>query len=330
MKSRTGNHSAGTQSTTSNQLSLFSDATEAELGDNLIEESIDARNGYAHTTWAPDPGTLAPPSTEDGRETGARESASSGDLRSPGINGESAIRVNGGSEDGLPANVGDRDEGMGVPPGGGRPASTIVRSSEPRPAPTLTRDLRITGAHGIGEGSLKQKAQANLAAIRTLKAIETEDREATPAEKASLVKYTGWGAMPNAFAPHLSRDWQSVADELSELLTADEYASARASTPNAHYTSPEVVQAIWQAMERFGLQPGAHILEPSMGVGHFFGLMPESLHAGTRRTGVELDSITARIAAKLYPDSSVHAKAFEDTPLPKDFFDAAVGNIPFG
>jgi hypothetical protein len=142
-----------------------------------------------------------------------------------------------------------------------------------------------------------------------------------------LVKYTGWGAMPNAFAPHPSRDWQSVADELSELLTAEEYASARASTPNAHYSPPEVVQAIWQAMERFGLQPGAHILEPSMGVGHFFGLMPESLHAGTRRTGVELDSITARIGAKLYPDSSVHAKAFEDTPLPKDFFDAAVGNI---
>jgi N12 class adenine-specific DNA methylase len=136
--------------------------------------------------------------------------------------------------------------------------------------------------------------------------------------------------MPNAFAPHPSREWQSVADELSELLPAEEYASARGSTPNAHYTSPEVVQTMWQAMERFGLQPGAHILEPSMGVGHFFGLMPESLHAGTRRTGVELDSITARIAAKLYPDSSVHAKAFEDTPLPKDFFDAAVGNIPFG
>ena len=144
------------------------------------------------------------------------------------------------------------------------------------------------------------------------------------------MKYTGWGAMPNAFASQPPRDWQSVADELKDLLSAEEYASARASTPNAHYTSPEVVQAIWQAMERFGLQPGAQILEPSMGVGHFFGMMPESLHPGTRRTGVELDSITARIAAKLYPDSSVHAKGFEDTPLPKDFFDAAIGNIPFG
>ena len=136
--------------------------------------------------------------------------------------------------------------------------------------------------------------------------------------------------MPNAFASQAPREWQSVADELKDLLSAEEYASARASTPNAHYTSPEVVQAIWRAMERFGLNPGAQILEPSMGVGHFFGMMPESLYPGTRRTGVELDSITARIAAKLYPDSSVQAKGFEETALPKDFFDAALGNIPFG
>ncbi len=136
--------------------------------------------------------------------------------------------------------------------------------------------------------------------------------------------------MPNAFAAPAPREWQTVAEELRDLLSADEYTSARASTPNAHYTSPEVVQAIWQAMERFGLQPGAKILEPSIGVGHFFGLMPEGLHAGARRTGVELDSVTARIAAQLYPDSTIHPKAFEDTPLPNDFFDAAVGNIPFG
>ena len=142
------------------------------------------------------------------------------------------------------------------------------------------------------------------------------------------MKYTGWGAMPNVFASQPPREWQSVADELKDLLSAEEYASARASTPNAHYTSPEVIQAIWQAMERFGLNPGAQILEPSMGVGHFFGMMPEGLYPGTRRTGVELDSITARIAAKLYPDSSVHAKGFEETPLPKNFFDAADWKYP--
>lgn len=144
------------------------------------------------------------------------------------------------------------------------------------------------------------------------------------------MKYAGWGAMPNVFAPEPPEEWQSVASDLKELLTAEEYASARASTPNAHYTSPEVVQAIWAAMKRFGLQAGAHVLEPSMGVGHFLGLMPEHLYPGTRRTGVELDSVTARIAAVLYPESTIHKRAFEDTPFPKDYFDAAIGNIPFG
>jgi N12 class adenine-specific DNA methylase len=321
---------SGSQSTTNNQLSLFSEVTDAELGDNLIEESIDDRNDYTHIAGTKDPGTLETPSPDDGREPGKGESASASGFRSTGVNGEPAVRVDGGSEGGLPIRVGDRDEGMGVPPGRGGSAPVVIRSSDPRPAPTLARDLRITPAHGIGEGGLKQKAQSNLAAIRTLKNIEAGNRLATPEEKAALVKYTGWGAMPNAFASHPPREWKSVADELKDLLSAEEYASARASTPNAHYTSPEVVQAIWHAMERFGLNPGAQILEPSMGVGHFFGMMPENLHAGTRRTGVELDSITARIAAKLYPDSSVHAKGFEETPIPKDFFDVAVGNIPFG
>jgi N12 class adenine-specific DNA methylase len=219
---------------------------------------------------------------------------------------------------------------VGVSSGRGGSAPAIVRSSDSRPKATLTRDFRIGHAHRIGQGSLKEKAQANLAAIRTLKRIEGEDRLATPEEKSELVKYTGWGAMPGAFERQPAREWKSIADELRETLTPDEYASARASTPNAHYTSPEVIRAIWQAMERFGFEAGGHVLEPSMGVGHFFGLMPESLHPGTRRTGVELDSITARIGARLYPDSVVHGKAFEDTALPKDFFDAAIGNIPFG
>jgi hypothetical protein len=219
---------------------------------------------------------------------------------------------------------------MGIPPGRGGSAPTVLRSSEPRPVSTLARDLRITSANAIGEGSPKQKAQANLAAIRTLKAIEAESRQATPEEKAVLVKYTGWGALSNLFAPYPPYDSRAIADELKTALSDEEYASARASTPNAHYTSPEVVQAMWQAMERFGLQAGAHILEPSMGVGHFFGMMPECLYSDTKRTGVELDSVTARIAGKLYPDSSVHAKALEETQLPANFFDAVIGNIPFG
>ncbi len=226
--------------------------------------------------------------------------------------------------------MGDRDEGMGISSGREGSTPSVVRSGEPRPVSTLARDLRITKAHAIGDGSLKQKAQANLAAIRALKAIEVEGREATPDEKGVLVRYTGWGALSNLFAPYPPYDWRATADELKGLLTEEEYTSARASTPNAHYTSPEVVQAMWQAMEQFGLQAGAHILEPSMGVGHFFGLMPENLYPGTKRTGVELDSVTARIAATLYPDSNVHAKPLEETHLPANFFDAVIGNIPFG
>jgi hypothetical protein len=163
-----------------------------------------------------------------------------------------------------------------------------------------------------------------------LKKIEGENRAATAEEQAVLVRYSGWGAMPNAFSSYPPREWKATAESLREILTSEEYTSARASTPNAHYTSPTVVQAVWRAMDRFGLQPGAHILEPSLGLGHFFGMMPEHLREGTRRTGIELDSITARIAAKLYPDSTVHQKGFEETPLPRDFFDAAIGNIPFG
>ncbi len=136
--------------------------------------------------------------------------------------------------------------------------------------------------------------------------------------------------MPGVFEARPSRDWKGIADELQRILSPEEFASARASTPNAHYTSPEVIQAIWKGMEKIGFQAGGYVLEPSMGVGHFFGFMPENLYAGTRRTGVELDSVSARIAAKLYPDSNVHGKAFEETGLPKNFFDAAVGNIPFG
>ena len=134
-----------------------------------------------------------------------------GDLRSAGVNGQPAVRADSGPEDGLPPGVGNRDEGMGVSPGRGGSAPVVVRSGDPRSTPAVAHDLRITSAHGIGEGGLKQKAQANLAAIRTLKTIEAENRPATPEEKAALVKYTGWGAMPNAFAPQPPPEWQSVA-----------------------------------------------------------------------------------------------------------------------
>jgi hypothetical protein len=160
--------------------------------------------------------------------------------------------------------------------------------------------------------------------------IETERRDPTPEERALLVKYVGWGAFPNVFETNPPREWRTPAAEVRELLTPEEYASARASTPNAHYTSTSVIAGVWSALEHFGLGPGAHIVEPSLGVGHFFGLMPERLYADAKRTGVELDSLSARIASKLYPDSSIHFKGFEELSAPNNFFDVAVGNIPFG
>jgi len=206
-----------------------------------------------------------------------------------------------------------------------------VSDIEPEPvARPPPRDFRITGAHRIGQGGLKEKARDNIAAIRALRLIEDEGREPKEAETAALARYSGWGALSNVFQRYPRSDWEDIAREIRQLLTPEEYDSARGSTPNAHFTSPAVIQAMWEAMQRFGLGESAQILEPSMGVGHFFGLMPESLLPGCRRTGVELDSITARIAKQLYPDAAIFAKGFEETGLPDNFFDAVIGNIPFG
>jgi N12 class adenine-specific DNA methylase len=202
-----------------------------------------------------------------------------------------------------------------------------VLDIEPEDKPS--RDFRITPTHRIGQGSLHEKARDNIAAIRLLKTLEAEDRDADDDEKAVLSRYVGWGALSNVFGHYQPEEWRDAARTVKELFTRPEFESARASTPNAHYTSPLVIEAIWIAMHRLGLGRGAQILEPAMGVGHFFGLMPETIQGG-HRTGVELDSITARIARKLYPNSTIFEKGFEDTPLPDNYFDAVVGNVPFG
>ncbi len=219
---------------------------------------------------------------------------------------------------------------MGVAADRGPPLKRALFDLEPASEEKPSRDFQITDAHRIGQGSLHEKAKDNIAAIRTLKTLESENRDATDAEKAVLARYVGWGSMPNAFSPYPTGEWKSVANEVRQLLNDEEYESARASTPNAHFTSPEVITAVWDAMQRLGLKSEAQILEPSLGVGHFFGLMPATVLRGAKRTGVELDSVTARIAAKLYPDATIFAKGFEETQLPDNFFDAVVGNVPFG
>ena len=178
----------------------------------------------------------------------------------------------------------------------------------------------------LGKGGAKEKFWRNIKAIATLKQIEAEGRNATPEEQHILSQYVGWGGLADAFDPEKA-GWRVEYDELKNALSPEEYAAARASTLNAHYTSPTVIRAIYDAVENMGFQTG-NILEPSMGVGNFFGMLPESMKS-SRLYGVELDSITGRIAKQLYPKADITVAGFETTDR-KDFFDLAVGNVPFG
>ena len=187
------------------------------------------------------------------------------------------------------------------------------------------RNFRITDEH-LGEGGPKQKFARNIEAIRTLQAIEAEGRSATPEEQTVLSRYVGWGGLADAFDPDKD-SWAKEYTQLKELLSPEEYAAARASTLNAHYTSPTVIRAIYNTVEQMGFTTG-NILEPSCGVGNFFGMLPESMQ-GSRLYGVELDSITGRIARQLYPEANITVAGFETTSQ-RDFYDLAVGNVPFG
>ena len=192
--------------------------------------------------------------------------------------------------------------------------------------PDLTAEnFRITDDH-LGEGGQKTKFENNMHAIRTLKTLEKENRPASPEDQEVLSKYVGWGGIPQAFDER-NTAWADEYRELKALLTPEEYDMARASTLNAHYTSPTVIRAVYAAVEQMGFHTG-NILEPSCGVGNFFGLLPESMK-NSKLYGVELDSITGRIAQYLYPQADIAVTGFETTDR-KDFFDLAIGNVPFG
>ena len=178
----------------------------------------------------------------------------------------------------------------------------------------------------LGVGGPKQKFARNIEAIQTLRTLEQEHRGATAEEQQVLSQYVGWGGLADAFDPS-KENWSAEYTQLKGLLTEDEYAAARASTLNAHYTSPVVIRAIYDAVEKMGFQSG-NILEPSLGIGNFFGMLPSGM-ADSRLYGVELDSITGRIAQKLYPQADITVAGFETTDR-RDFYDLAVGNVPFG
>lgn len=205
--------------------------------------------------------------------------------------------------------------------------------SEPGRKP---KPRRVGNNYRIGEkdnldnpGGELQRFDNNLAAIRLLKQIEGEGRKATPAEQASLVKYVGWGGLSKAFAYSYESSWRDRRNALQEALTDEEYESAKLSTPNAHFTSPKVIQLIYNAAKRFGFK-GGRILEPAAGIGHFIGMMPPEMFDNSIVTAIEKDLVSARIAKQLYQDQDVRQSGYEQVKLPNNFYDLAVSNVPFG
>ena len=190
-------------------------------------------------------------------------------------------------------------------------------------------NFTITADENIGKGGAKTKYKDNVAAIKLLKQLEAEDRLATPEEQKVLARYVGWGGLAPVFSYGRDSTWESEKAELRELLTDEEYNAARGSTNNAHYTSPEVIKGVWDIIERLGFK-GGKVLEPSMGIGNFFGMMPEKLRSKSSLNGVELDSLTGRIAKQLYQKASVEITGYEQTKYPDNYFDLAISNVPFG
>lgn len=205
--------------------------------------------------------------------------------------------------------------------------ANVVQEQEQAPA-APAGDYRITSADQLGQGGTKSKYRENVAALRLLKQLQAEQRTASEAEQAVLVKYVGWGGIPQAF-DHRNTEWKAEFQELATLLSKDDYEAARRSTQDAHYTPAPVIDAIYSGLTGMGFD-GGRILEPSIGTGNFAGMMPESIKKKSKITGVELDPVTAQIAKHLYPSASIINKGFQEVTIPSGYFDAAIGNPPFG
>ncbi len=206
----------------------------------------------------------------------------------------------------------------------GEQSATVIKANEiPLANFHIKQDMEETG-RGFAP---KEKFHQNVEAIRLLQKIEAENRTATPEEQQTLSRYAGWGGLSDAFDLGKT-NWHTEYQELKNLLSPEEYASARESTLNAHYTSPAIIQGIYDVIDRMGFSDGT-ILEPAMGTGHFFGMLPETMQ-NSRLYGVELDSISGRIAKQLYPNADIRISGFEKTNFPNEYFDVAVGNVPFG
>ena len=205
------------------------------------------------------------------------------------------------------------------------PVPMPVAAHDDRPA---IGNYRITDRDQLGKGNQKAKFRDNIRAIELLRKLETEGRTATHEEQAVLVKYTGWGGMPQAF-DYVNSSWEKEYEELEKLLTEEEYDSARASTLNAHYTSPDVIRFMYAVLGRMGFK-GGRVLEPSLGIGYFLCLMPEEMLSNSRLSGIELESFSGRIAKQLCLDADIRVMGFENARFPMNFFDLVLSNVPFG
>lgn len=203
----------------------------------------------------------------------------------------------------------------------------VITPTEPEPLRN-PNNYRIADDDKLGAGSLTSKCYGNLSSLELLKCLESSGQQPNADQKRILVRYVGWGGIPQVF-DSLNDEWKTEREQLEKLLTADELDSARATTLNAHYTSPLIIRAMYSALLRFGFERG-RLLEPACGIGHFIGLMPDAMHSRSLITGIEIDSVTARIAKLLYPDADIRHQPFEESKLTTEFYDVAISNIPFG
>lgn len=317
--------------------------------DTLIEETANATTEQRDTETADrvsDLGDGAARGTDSGPLAGRVEGQDAG----PGAERETLASPETADRDGSQRDLWSEDGRTDEPPRGPRDSGTVRTergSVTEQPERTGTpsarteapskegvsvsgrHDFTITDADEIGAGGLKTKYRNNVAAIRLLKKLESEDRRATPEEQATLAKYVGWGGIKGVFDPD-NKEWSGEYAELKGLLADEEYEAARRSILDAHYTSVPIVRGIWSALTRLGFK-GGKVLEPSVGVGNFLGLMPKSVRGASDMLGVELDRITGAITKQLYQHADiVTPRGFQDVNLPSDSFDVAIGNPPFG
>lgn len=335
---------------------------EVTIGDRSPEfMTVEEVENAGSTVHGESPETLEAVAPEDGGGDAPVGDAGSGSAG--GEQGSSAAgvgtdaggdaTVRGGGDGSTGTDLPDAGTGTGVAPKAPRPkkekAAAKPKAAKPPPEPEAAPaledaspgnipaiDFVIDDSLGLGKGSEGEKYRDNVAAIKTLKKIEDENRRATPDEQRVLARYVGWGGLRNAFrvagskeGEGVAKGWEKRVAELEELLTAPELRAARASTDAAHYTSQAVVEAIWSGVQRLGFTGGA-VLEPSVGSGNFLGLMPQELRGTSKVLAVEYDSLTARIAKNLYPNASVLHSGIQNVPLPRNQFALAIGNPPFG